>query len=426
MHLGIIVVLLYIIGIERKISRSKLLEVMIYFIVIATLSYISIYYFPLSSDEILYNLCRADLDPKSPILQCPDYSHNQFVQFTKLVFFIGGGSAFSLLSIGYAFIYISCDLISRTFTEDVRLREKVFRITLFFPPVLYFGLRPKKEAVIVLLVSLVSFFISKPKSIQRVVLLIPTLIGLYLMRWQFMVGALFSIGVFFAIKYLLTVSRRKLYGLLAASVLASTLLGYFFKDPVLKKLNDTIFYYNNVTILAYTTNGALIYRFMMFDVGETTLQPWNVFVAQIGGIITPHPLRVIKEYQRDGEIKYHVLEEFLYITSWFFLLMPVFFLFLKDKIFMSFKNARETFVFQTIFSFTILGLASMSLLYHTPQHFRYRLPMHLFFFMAIIFYLSEKNSQEILDRLKQEWIRISFYFVILTIYSVAYLGIEPT
>jgi hypothetical protein len=432
-HIGLTIVAIYIfIFFKGRLLKSSI-EALIFFLLMSLLSYISIHFFPINNDELSYHLCAKEY--ASTILEnysaksCNIFSpSNYFPKLYGIIYYFGGSNNFSILSLNYSFLFITFHLMSRLFTNSFDLRLKVFRASLICPPLLYIGLRPSKEPLVVFLISIILTGFSLKNKILSFLLMLIGVLLIYHIRWQYAVASIAAILLYGIIKIIMG-NNKRLKGSLIFFLATITVLEFSVLGQVFEKTSQRFFYKTDVILTSLKPNAALVYALMETDIEKNTpLKPWNVLIAHVAGILTPHPLRVIKEWQREKLIKPQILEEFLFTTFWFFLFLPIFFIYIKDKLFWCFKdrkaNLANVFLLSFLFYLVIFSMSSLTIISVTQAHFRYRLPCHIFMFIGLISYFYQLGYDKIKLRIYANRFLIISYSGFMFFYSILYLNIS--
>ncbi|MFZ4404990.1 MAG: hypothetical protein ACOYOK_12875, partial [Pseudobdellovibrionaceae bacterium] len=195
-----------------------------------------------------------------------------------------------------------------------------------------------------------------------------------------------------------------------------------FKPTVINYLNINFIRSQNVSQFANSPGSAMIYQLMKNKENENSLDEWNILVAHIGGFLTPHPLRFLKEYQRHNKWYPQIIEEFLYVSFWFFGLLPLFLIYFKEKFldyYYKIEQIPRPHVLCFLLSSLMFSIACFSILFHTPQLFRYKVPINIYFFSIILYMVVTKqnNSGAFFRKYK---LFLLFYSLILVVYSLVY------
>jgi hypothetical protein len=426
MYIGPLATFIYILATNgRKSLFSKILPMALFFVILFVCSYLSIYFFPLNGDELMYDHYSNAF---STFMKQGVFSgfepENDFLKIGALIYLIGDGSYLSLISFNGFLLYAACDLYIRSLPDISGIQTKILNFSLFAPPILYLGLRPAKEASVVLLLSLV-FFIWKTKNIfLRAALILLTLPMFWSIRWQYIIGVIGAVLVFLAWRGFFALEKKTRQKVLIASIVFLAILTPIYFSRVQAYLNFIFFKPDNVYKYAHDPKGAFIYKLMLYKNGENSLHPWNVFVAQIGGFFTPHPLRLIREYLRDSIWNADIVEEFLFVTFWFFTLIPVYCLFFKDKVLAKFKDINGNtglFFFHFAFIAILCFFACMTLLFQTPQSFRYKMPLNVYLFITIIYYVNLIGFKSVIEDLTKNKRWLTGYLGFMLLYSVVYM-----
>jgi hypothetical protein len=402
-----------------KINRLDILMISVYFLVAFFLASVSMSFFPLGGDELLYDECGRNLSSlilqgqffNFPTSACSMIEVNSFLKVVGYLYILGSG-AYSLVGFNIFILFVAVDLILQALSSNERNRS-LFALVLFSPPILYLILRPAKEATIAFLVSFAIFAYFQRGSIPRACLLGLAFLLFYFFRWQYSVVLLIALGATEFCLFIRNSSSRKKW----ASVIFLAIFvgaGWFsFKSTILDHLYGKYFDPTVVSEMKNSTGRALIYK-VMEDTARP-LTPWNILVAHV---FTPHPFRFVKEWTRDGKFKYHIFEEFIFVSFWFYLLLPLFVLYLKSKI----KVGSRQEIFQIIFVSLLFSIACFSLFLRTSQLFRYKLPLNLFLFSVIAIYVHGKGLNSVLDELKLHRSWLGFYVFVIAVYSILYLA----
>lgn len=418
---------------KRQIHAKDSLKVLFYFATVFLLSSLSTDFFPLNNDELMYHKCAISGSDEISRgnywefsnLECPK---TVFVKLIGYFYFLAGKSYYSFIGFNAFILFVGCTLLLETFRLPENRKEKLFSICIYMPPVLYLSLRPAKEAMAAFLFCLLSYSVNSKNWKKRIPLIGLSLLIAYFSRWQYALAGVAAICLLGIWSLLIRLQNRwKL--IMVGAVLFCLIFGWTqVREKVFAQANKNMFDIHNVERFASRPNGALIYQYMRFRGGENTLDEWNVMIAHIGGIITPHPLRFLREYQRDGIFDYHILEEFLFVSFWFFLLLPVYALFLKNEFFRNWRHLEridKMEVFKFVLATFIFSMACFSLLFQTPQLFRYKIPLNAYLFTTILIFIGRNGVKPVLQDLKRYKWWLCLYFVFLMFYSAIYLSIIP-
>lgn len=418
---------------RRKFHLLSSVVIIGFFVSLFFLSTLSTFLFSFSGDEILY--LRCGLEFSSLISQgqfweftgppCDQFQKNFFVKLSGYVFYLAGPSYHSLIGFNAFSLYLACQFCLSSFSLSSVQKEKAFKFLLYSPPIVYLGLRPAKEALVAFLISVAFYAVAIRNRMLQVLTILSVLFLFCLVRWQYALAFISAMILFLIWCLFVRISdQRRLPFFIALAVL---FVGFFsfFKDDISSHLYSTMFQPHKVQEFSNQPDGALIYRIMLNKEGVRSLHPWNIVIAHIGGFFTPHPLRFVREYFRDYEFDYHIFEEFLFVSFWFYLLLPLFVLYIIERFLKKFKAPQEinkSEVFMLTFVSLLFSLACFSLLLETPQLFRYKVPLNVYLFSAIIVYISQSGIQKVKYQLQKHSRWLVVYTFIVGLYSVVYLS----
>lgn len=417
--------------VNREFNLRSFLWLFTYFLLFALLSSFSIYMFPISSrgDDILYLECGKIYSqfiengilwnfPESNCLASPK---NHFVKLIGYIYYLGGQSF--LVSINWFFMFVAVDLTIKSFGGSSKANNSILKYSIFLPPFFYMGLRPAKEAAVTLMIAATFYFFSKILIEKRkwLIPLIITFVVFGIIRWQYSFAALiaFAFVLGFSLLHKTSIAKRYLSLIFILGFSIGTL--FIFKDHILTHLYSNYFNPNSVEVFSKQENGAMVYKLMTYGEGIRPLNAWNVLIANTGNLVTPHPLRFIKESIRGNQFKYHIFEEFIFVSFWFFLIFPFFIICVKEKIFdLNNQKLDLNHLFKLVFTIIVFFFSSMTLFYHTPQSFRYKLPLNIFLFISVMIFLNYLGKSGLKRKLQQYKIFFLIYIVGLSFYSIIY------
>jgi hypothetical protein len=406
------------------------IRVILFFLISFGLAAISMHFFwgP-AGDEYLYDLCGRNLSalvPQGIYWNFPPdtcaYNENFFVKITTYIYILSGKTPFSLVGFNCFLVYVACDLMLKTFRITSVEQRKIFNRALFFPPIVYLAMKPGKEAIIAFLLSLICYLMLVRNRLLQICSIMLLLIFYYFLRWQHALAAALAIFIFSYGKMLFSIREKNIRsGGIALSVLVFALAFFFLKDHFIIYLYSNYINPHVVEQFASRSDGPFIYRLMVYKDGVQALHPWNVFIAHLGGFFTPHPLRFLKEALRDGQFQYSIVEEFLFVSFWFFTLIPVFFIYLRETLFLargiSLRFDTKIEFFKLILASLIFSMACFSLFFHTPQLFRYKVPLNIYLFLTILVFIDGLRKEERNQTLQRYRFVLAGYSIVIITYS---------
>lgn len=411
-------------------SRRKLKDIALisgYFLVASLGAHISQIYFPFTGDELFYDHCGRNISQAISQGQfsgfstelCDAAANNYFVNIVGYIYFLGGKNFYALIGFNALMLLMACDLFVKTFQLEKIKNDMLYYCLAFFPPIIYLVFRPSKEACILFLVSGMYHAASITSILSRYILFGFFASVLYFMRWQYAVAAVVAILFYELWKIFVEIENKKKLWLFVGTSIFVLVSWIFMRQDVMAYLNLKFFKEGSVAYYAKLPDGPLVYHFMIHQDGENALHEWNMFVAHAVGVFSPHLLRFVKEYLRDGIFDLHILSEFVFVSLWYYVCLPFFLIFFKEQ----FWDKRKNFLlispaqfFNFIFSFFIFTLASMTVFFSTPQTFRYKLPLNLYLFGSVLFLLRGLNR----DSLKGIWTKYRVFFILYAVFLFAY------
>jgi hypothetical protein len=251
---------------NKKMKPAIFLRVSAYFLTVYLLSLLSIKFFPISNDEILYDECARqissfisqsfppDLSPLTGV--CEGRQSNFFMKLAGWLTFIGRDNAFSLIGFNAFAMYLAAHLSLFSFGRRRSENEWLFNYFAFMPPLLYMTLRPAKEATIALLISAVCFGFSKKDKFPRWPAALVALFVLWFLRWQYVFIAGLAVGLWIAWILLSKISNARKLQVLGLIILISAILRSIYGDSVMQYMYDNHFGHSNV--FHHTQNSAAI------------------------------------------------------------------------------------------------------------------------------------------------------------------------
>lgn len=419
---------------NRKITASSVFLVFSYFFVVFVLSFISTNLFPIFGDEFLYDSCGLNISKfigegiywNFPDVACQISPNNNFAKLVGYIYYILGKSYYNLVGLNAFVLFVGVDFLLLAFRILPTQRDILNRMILFCPPILYLAIRPAKEGFISFIICLAFFSVSLRKRIVGVVAAIVVLSLFYLFRWQYAAVYLCSLLILAIWSLWTHFSNSVKIGVLVFVMISSIVYWFEWRPQVLHYPYTTIISPDIVAEHATTPNGAFIYKLMLYKNGESSLHMWNIFVAHLGGFFTPHPLRFVKEWMRDRQFDYPVFEEFIFTSFWFYSLLPIFFLYLRDLFVRRIRNLHlvpKAEAFNFIFICMLFSMACFSLFFQAPQLFRYKIPLNIYVFGVTMIYVQMHAIEGVLQELKRLKSWLALYLFILASYSIFYLAI---
>ncbi|MFZ4405134.1 MAG: hypothetical protein ACOYOK_13610, partial [Pseudobdellovibrionaceae bacterium] len=176
---------------KKNNIKTKVIFILVYYLCVYILSCVSIYYFPINGDEILYYGCGVnyvDLILKGQLWNFPvsacEANQNTFAKIAGYIFTLGGKSIYSIVGFNAFVIHLSSFLIAEIFNFTDLQKEKFKKILIFFPPILYLCIRPGKEASIAFSYCLVVYAVTVKNKYNKLAMMAFALGVRYFIRWQ--------------------------------------------------------------------------------------------------------------------------------------------------------------------------------------------------------------------------------------------------
>jgi hypothetical protein len=418
---------------EGGLRKSDLAVFGGYYIAIYACSSWSLSNLSLSGDETLYHQCGLILSETirhSGLLSmdsnlCNAAANNQFVKLVGAIYFFFGESIFTLIGFNAFLIFLGTSIFLDTFVIRSEDKKRIFRLAIYLPPLIYLAVRPAKESAIAFAICLVVWAMNVSRLWLKVIAVFFAINVSYFLRWQLALGVVAALFVFWIWLGLAKLNNRQRIFALVLGTVCLISIWKVYQPVILNYLNTNFIYSQNVEVFANNPGSAMIYKLMLYGNGENSLHLWNVFIAHLGSLFTPHPFRFIRESISAGSLKAHIFEEFLLVSFWFYSLLPVYGLYFYETFVSKWKDIskiQNMEVFKFVFASMVFSLASFSLLFMTPQMFRYKIPLNIYLFVTILVFICQNGVLQVLSKFKKFRWMIASYFVVIAAYSVLYLA----